>query len=312
MKKIINHILLLLLVAVSFTACTKDEAAPTAPTFDEFVKANTNLTMFAAAVEKANLKDFTTGPGPFTWFAPTNAAFTAAGITQDSLNRLPAGTVSYLLMYHLVNASYTTQDMIAQNSISRATQLGQVLFNGGFNNMFFVNGGRISSADNKIANGTFHVSERLLTPPLLRGNIQAIIRSTGMHALFEQALTRANLWAQFSTASVFTVMAPTDAAMNAAGLTSTFIAAQTTTAQVAALAARLRYHYFLNVRLFTNDFIADPTTIATAAGPSTSLTTSDNGTKVRGRNNTAPLNITVSDRLGTNGLVHVIDGVLLP
>ncbi len=308
MKKIANYVLYLLLVGVSFTACTKEEVATPAPTFDDFVKANSNLSMFAQAVEKANLKDFTTGPGPFTWFAPTNAAFTAAGITQDSLNKATSGTISYFLTYHLINASYTTDDMIAQNSISRTTQLGQALFNGGFNNMFFVNGGRISSVNNTVSNGTIHISERFLVPPALNGNLQSVIRSTGVHTLFEAALTRAGLWAQFGTASVFTIVAPTDAAMTSAGLTANIIAAT----PAATLATQMRYHFFSSVRLFTNDLIAKPTTIATNAGASTFLVVSENGTKLKGKNNPTPVNITITDRVATNGVVHIIDGVLRP
>ncbi len=294
------------LIIATFSSCKKDDEVTPLPTFESFVKSNSNLTMFAQAVEKANLKNFTTGPGPFTWFAPTNAAFTAAGITQDSLNKLTSGQISYYLMYHLVNADYATQDMIAQNSISRTTQSNFAVFNGSFNNQFYVNGGLISSADKALTNGRIHVVDKFLVPPIFRGNIQAIIRSTGQHTLFESALTKAGAWAQFATASIFTVMAPTDAAMNAAGFSATYIAATS----AAVLLPQLRYHFFLNTRLFTNDLAADPTTIATAAGPSTSLTTSVNGSKVRGKNNTAALSITASDILGTNGVVHIIDGVL--
>ncbi len=301
-----------ILVSLSFLSfillfsCKKDDSTVSLPTFETFVKSNSDLTMFAQAVEKANLKEFTTGPGPFTWFAPTNAAFTAAGLTQDSLNKLTSGQISYYLMYHLVNASYGTEAMIAQNSISRTTQSGIAIFNGGFNNSFFVNGGLINSYDNKVNNGIIHVVNKFLIPPVLRGNIQAIIRSTGQHTLFESALTKAGAWTPFASASIFTVMAPTDAAMNAAGFNAAYITA--TSASV--LLAQMRYHFFLNTRLFTNDFAADPTTIATAAGPSTSLTTSSNGTMVKGKNNPTPISITNSDILGTNGVVHIINGVL--
>lgn len=308
MKKIFNTIILAATLTIIFSGCEKDDDVVVNPSFEAYVKANANLTMFAAAVEKAGLKDFTTGPGPFTWFAPTNAGFAAAGITTDSLNRLSSGAISYLLMYHLVNANYRGLDMIAISSISRTTQMGGAIFNGSFNNNYYVNGAQISTADVKLNNGTIHVTERFLTPPQFRGNVVSIITNTGQHTLFLAALTRAGLNTTLASASIFTVLAPTDAAMTAAGLTATVIAAT----PVATLATRMRYHYFLNTRLFTNDFAADVNTSATAGGASTSLQTSNNGTKIKGKNNPTFFNITSSDILGTNGVVHVIDGVLTP
>lgn len=308
MKKNFNYLLLITMFAILVSSCTKEDEIEVNPSFDQYVKANSNLTMFAAAVDKAGLKDFTSGPGPFTWFAPTNAGFAAAGITTDSLNKLSPSALSYLLTYHLVNANYRSIDMIAVSSISRTTQMGGAVFSGSFNNNYYVNGAQISTVDAKLNNGTIHVVERFLTPPQLRGNIISILNSTGQHTLLIAALTRAGLNTTLASTSVFTVMAPTDAAMTAAGLTATAIAAT----PVATLAARLRYHYFLNTRLFTNDFAADLNTISTAAGASTSLTTSENGTKIKGKNNPSFFNITRSDILGTNGVVHVIDGVLTP
>jgi uncharacterized surface protein with fasciclin (FAS1) repeats len=110
-----------------------------------------------------------------------------------------------------------------------------------------------------------------------------------------------------STTAVFTVFAPTDAAMTAAGYTSTSIAAATP----ANLAAVMRYHYILNTRLFTND-LTRTATPPTAVGSTAFLTTSENGTKLKGKNNSSAVNITRSNILGTNGVVHVIDGVLRP
>ena len=307
MIQIFKKLLPIIVIGLMFSSCAKDEVV-TFPTFDEFVKGQSNLTMFAKAVEKANLQDFKNGVGPFTWFAPTDAAFNAAGITNDSLNRMTSGAISYLLTYHLINGQYTTENMVAVSSISRTTQMGASLYNGSFNSNYFVNGGKMESVDNKLSNGFMHVIDKFLTPPQLKGNIPSILASTGQHSLFIATLTKAGLLTMLSTTSIFTVMAPTDAAMNAAGYTTAFIAATS----AAALIPLMRYHYFNSVRLFTNDFAADVTTIATAGGPSTSLLTSSNGTMVKGKGNATPVTITTSDILGTNGVVHIINGVLKP
>jgi len=311
MKRSIIKFTGFILLSLALISCDKDDNKQTAaPTFDAFVQATPELSMFGKAVEKAGLNSFKGGPGPFTWFAPTNAAFAAAGITDDSLNRLTPSQVSYLMMYHLANADLSGTNLIAVNSSPRNSQLGTgtgQFYIGSWNDEYFVNGTKIASRDNKISNGTIQIINRFHTPPALRGNIQSILNSTGQHTLFIQALQRANLWSSFATASVFTVFAPTDAAMQAAGYSSTSIAAATP----ATLAAAMRYHYILNIRLFTND-LSKPTIPATAAGSSQYLTTSDKGTKIKGKNNPSPVNITRSDLLGVNGVVHIIDGVLRP
>jgi len=298
---------LILGIGVLFTAsCKKDAVVVELPTFDDVVKQQ-SLNMFNTAVEKANLQDFKMGGGPFTWIAPTDAAFIAAGITTDSLNKITPSALSYLMIYHLVNARYVGTDMIATNSTSRTTQLGTAIFSGLYKGKFYVNGGRIATSDVFIKNGVIHVSDAFLTPPQLRGNIGAILNSTGRHTLFIAALTRAGLLAQFSTATVFTVLAPTDAAMTAAGYTLANIATTATTV----LADFCRYQYFNNVRLFTND-LASTITFATALGSNRYVFTSSDGTKVKGNSNATPVNITVFNRLGTNGVVHEIDAILRP
>ena len=298
---------LILGIGVLFLAsCKKDAVVVVLPTFDDVVKQQ-SLNMFNTAVEKANLQDFKNGGGPYTWFAPTDAAFIAAGITTDSLNKITPSALSYLMTYHLINARYVSTDMIAISSISRTTQMGTAIFNGLYKGKYYVNGGKIATEDILVKNGVIHVSEAFLTPPQLRGNIGAILNSTGRHTLFIAALTRAGLLAQFSTATVFTVLAPTDAAMTAAGYTMANIATTPTTT----LADFCRYQYFNNVRLFTNDFAAT-SSFATALGSNKYVVTSADGTKVKGVSNLTPVNITVFNRLGTNGVVHEIDAVLRP
>src|SRR4028119_125093 len=99
MKYSIFRYIALLLLTTYLVSCDKDESVAEAPTVDAFLKADANLSMYVKAIDKANLESFKTGPGPFTWFAPTNGAFTAAGITEDSLNRMTQGQISYLLLY---------------------------------------------------------------------------------------------------------------------------------------------------------------------------------------------------------------------
>lgn len=317
MKLSIKHIFLSTAVLATAVSCKKEDNIQTYPSFDEYVKGQSDLSTYAAAFEKAQLNDFKSGPGPFTYLAPTNTAFTNAGITADSLNRMSAGAVSYILMYHMLASSnnpptpVTTLDMNAPVSVSRNTQLpGIAAFNGTARGKFFVNGAELVGADNWVANGVVHKINRINVPPALRGNIQTILGATGRHSLFIALLTRAGQWAQL-TGGTFTVLAPNDAAMTAAG--APFNNLTTINAMpVADAASFARYHMFSGARLFSNDF-KDGLTPSTLQGPGRTIAISQNGSKLRGAQNSSDIDFgTIRDFFGTNGVVQELAGLLRP
>ncbi|HLP36543.1 fasciclin domain-containing protein [Lacibacter sp.] len=306
MKRSIIYLTIILGAGIIISSCNKTDDAPLYPTLSSYLQSQSDLSLFAAALDRAGLQSFKDGPGPFTWFAPNNDAFAAAGITLDSINKMKAGDISYLLMYHLVNASFASNEMVAQNSFPRTTQLGVAVYIGRKGADYFVNGSRITSIDNRVSNGYVHKINRINLPPLYTGTMQAILTKTGQHSLFIAALTRANRWAALNTTAVFTILAPTDNAMTAAGLTSAAIAA----APVARVDSIVRYHYFSSVRLFSNDFGTNVETPQTALGAGKTITSLESGNKLKGKTNATPVNVTVKDILGSNGVVHIIDGVL--
>lgn len=306
MKKILSLGLVATAAVIMLASCSKDDNnTATAPTLSSFIASNSNLSLFSALIDKAGLQNFKDGPGPFTWFIPTNTAMTAALVDQDSINRMTPGQANYLALYSLVNGLVKSPDMVGQNSFPKASQLSstQNLYIGQMNDSFYVNGTNIISVDNVVANGVVHIVNRLAVPA--KTNIQGILTGTGQHSLFIAALTKANRWATLGTTSVFTVLAPTDAAMTAAGLTSTAITAMPT----ASVDSLVRYHLFSGTRLFTNDF-GNKTSPGTFLGATKTIVGSLNGRSIKGKNNATPVNIIKSDILATNGVVHIIDGVL--
>ncbi|MEJ7828419.1 MAG: fasciclin domain-containing protein, partial [Segetibacter sp.] len=187
MKSLVLKYSFIFLLLPFLFSCEKNDTGDTsdAPTLDAFIKADVNLSMFSKALDKAGLESFKTGPGPFTWFAPSNEAFAAASVTEDSLNRMTPGQVNFLMLYHLVNASLNGERLVAVNSSPRATQLGiaNPLYFGSVNNDTYINGSKIASRDNRVSNGYVHIMNRLLVPPALKGNIQSILTGTGQHTL---------------------------------------------------------------------------------------------------------------------------------
>ena len=305
MKHYTHTIIICLSMVLFFASCKKEDAVTPLPTLTEFITQNADVSIFNAAIEKAGLQSFKNGGGPFTWFMPTNTAMKSVGITEDSVSKMPQGTASYFVAYHIVNARFATQDMIALYSFPRTTLQGGAIYTGGDAGVFYVNGIKITSADNKVSGGLVHKIEKFMTPLQLEGNIQNMLTRTGRHTLFIAALTKANRWTQFSGTTAFTVLAPTDSAMNVAGLTSSAI----TTATVGRLDSIVRYHYFNSSRLFTNDF-GNKETPQTALGAGRTITASGNGLLLKGKTNTVPANISTANLLGINGVVQIIDAVL--
>ena len=312
MNRILKIFIPLIVAMFYLQACdNNDEEVASYPTMDTFLNSKPELSMFSQALDKAQLQTFKNGQGPFTWFAPSNEAFIAAGITQDSLNKMTAGQISYLLLYHLINPTtipivpvYTT-DMVAQSSFAKASQIGQNFYLGKLLDSFYMNGFPMTSLDNRVDNGVVHITSAFNIPPNVRGNIQTILNSTGQHSLFIAALTKASRWTALGSTSVFTVNAPTDAAMTAAGYTSAAIAA----APVSRMDSLVRYHMFSGSRLFTND-LGNGTSPGTFLGNTKTIVSSNFGRRLKGQGNATPVGVIVPNILGSNGVVHTIDGVL--
>jgi transforming growth factor-beta-induced protein len=194
---------------------------------------------------------------------------------------------------------------VAQNSFARTSQNGQSFYIGKYVDSFYFNGFAMTSLDNRVSNGVVHVLSMFSVPPIVRGNLQTVLNATGQHSLFIAALTKANRWTTLGTTSVFTILAPTDAAMTAAGYTTTSISA----APVARMDSLVRYHMFSGSRLFSNDF-GNKTSPGTFLSTTKTIVSSSFGRQFKGISNLTPVSVTVPNILGTNGVVHIIDGVL--
>ena len=121
-------------------------------------------TTLVAAVKAAGLVETLKSKGPFTVFAPTNAAFA----------KLPAGTVDNLLMpankamltsiltYHVVAGAYTSKDM--KDGMKLKTVQGEEITITSQNNMWYVNGVKVDIADVISSNGVTHVVGTVLMP----------------------------------------------------------------------------------------------------------------------------------------------------
>ena len=115
--------------------------------------ATTIHTSLVAALEKANLTTALKGEGPFTVFAPSDAAFIAAGISLDDFD---ADTLANILTYHVVSAKVMSTDL-SNGMMATALNGGTLVFSISEGNVS-VNGANVILANVPVSNGVIHLS----------------------------------------------------------------------------------------------------------------------------------------------------------
>jgi len=255
-----------------------------------------------AAVIAAGLADDLSGVGPFTVFAPTDAAFAAlpAGVI-DALLADPTGALADVLLYHVVGGLALSTDLSDGQMI--ATLLGEDITVTIDMNGVFINDAQVIVADVLADNGVVHVIDAVLLPPPPQptNTILDIVVNSADHNTLEAAVVAAGLQTALSGTGPLTVFAPTDAAFAAlpAGTVDALLADPT-----GALTQVLLYHAVAGAALSTD--LADGMMITTIQGQDVTVTINANGVFIN------DAQVIVADIIADNGIVHVIDAVLIP
>ncbi len=254
-----------------------------------------NFNTLLTAVGVANLADTLTGDGPFTLFAPTDAAF--AAVPEETLNALLADpeALAKVLLYHVVADNLSAAEVVAQTKLK--TVLGKrvaVTVNG---QTVQINNATVTGTDFEARNGVIHVIDAVLLPP---GTIPEVLTEQGNFSTLLTAVGVAGLAETLSGAGPFTLFAPTDAAFAAVPEETL----NTLLADPAALAQVLLYHVVPG-ELLAEDVVTIEAA-KTASGKSFRITTTESGVKVNSAN------VTQVDLEAINGVIHVIDAVILP
>ena len=251
-----------------------------------------------AAVVQAELLTTLQGTGPFTLFAPTDQAFTDAGIDLAALDT-PEGkaALSDILLYHVVAGNVPSTAL--SDCMSAEAVNGQSLsFTVGDGVM--VNGANVAMADVNTSNGVIHVIDKVLTPTDTPNDIPRTAQCTGVHNSLVAGVIQAELLTTLQGDGPFTVFAPTDQAFADAGID---LAALDTPEGKATLSDILLYHVLDSAVPAAN--VSDCMTATAVNGHplafSVGATVSVNGAT-----------ITATDVPTSNGLIHVIDKVLMP
>lgn len=299
-------------VLFSFASCSDDDNTPDPEeqsTITDIVVSNPNFSMLKTAVIKADLGETLASKGPFTVFAPDNDAFEAAGITSSDLENLSAEALSDILLYHTLDSKVQASGVPAGPNSPVETVNGNSIYLTSNDMGVFVNGNKVEEADVNASNGVIHVIGNLLMPPI--GNIVETAQANDNLSFLVAAVVRAseggtNVAQVLSSETTFTVFAPTNQAFMDAGFPDI---ASIQAADPNTLASILTYHV-IETRAFSSDLV-DGANLTTINGGTIEVELGVNAT-VKGNMNASPSTIIGLNTAATNGVVHVIDQVLLP
>ena len=285
-------------VSAGLTACDDDDDSPisTAPrTITQTAAATPNLSTLVTALTAAELTQTLNGTGPFTVFAPPNAAFAAlpADVLQRLLETGNRAILTKVLTFHVVPGRLTASQLTNGQTLTtvEGTTLPVTVANG----VVTVGGARVTTADIAASNGVVHLIDGVLLGSMdIVDN--AIVR--GFSSLVG-AVTTAGLGTALRGGSL-TVFAPTNAAFAAIpGGAPTTAAALTPVLQLHVIGSRA-----LSTQLTSGLLLP---TLLTGRNLSVSLTS---GVRVTGPRNFAT--VVTADIVAKNGVIHAVDRVLLP
>lgn len=269
------------------------------------------FTYLAVALARTGLTStLSTLSSNYTLFAPTDDAFRAAGFnTIQDIVKAPKQVLTPILLYHVLGAKVLAAQVPAGPNAAVQTLNGADAYVTSNSNGVFINGNPVIVADVKAANGVIHVIDNILMPPV--GNIVATAVANPNFTYLVAAVLRAsqgstNVAALLSGDGPLTVFAPVNQAFINAGFATI---ADITAADPNALTSILAYHVVAG-RVFSSD-LTNNMIVPMFAGGNTTITLTG-GPKIKGNGNSMAANIIKTDIVTTNGVIHVIDGVLLP
>ena len=268
--------------------------APSNSIYD-IVSNSSNHTTLKVAIDACALNGVLSDPGTLTLFAPTDAAF----------NLLPSGTVAALLAdipaltdilkHHVVGASVMS-GMLSNNQIVTTLLGTDVTVT--INSMgVFIDNAMVTVADIVADNGVVHVIDAVLIPA---SSIYDIVSNSNNHTTLKVAIDACALNGVLSDPGSLTLFAPTDAAFN-------LLPAGTVTALLADIPqlTDILKHHVVGSSVMSG-MLSNNQVVTTLLGTDVTVTINSMGVFIDNAM------VTVADIVADNGVVHVIDAVLIP
>jgi uncharacterized surface protein with fasciclin (FAS1) repeats len=312
MKKL-SFLFILFTGLVLISSCKKDDdTTPAEKNIVELAQETPELSLLVEAVIAADLAGTLSGDGPFTVFAPTNAAFEAAlAALGVELSDLSQAQIAGLLLYHTLSGKVRSSDLTdtyvstlspggpgLTNTSLQIQVTGGVKFNGNASPV---------TVDIVASNGIIHIIDAVMLPK----NVVELALANDNFTSLVAALTRSDLEDDFvdilSGDGPFTVFAPTNAAFTA--LLSDLGYATLADVPVDVLTEVLKYHVVAGANVRSNQ-LSNGQTVTTFQGQDFTINLGSGASITTASSGSA--NIVLTDVQGTNGVIHVVDAVLVP
>ncbi|MGQ7868316.1 fasciclin domain-containing protein [Sunxiuqinia sp. sy24] len=269
---------------------------PSMDLVEKAISFDPEFSILVKAVVKADLASTLADGGPFTVFAPTNAAFEAlfTDLGVGGVDDLTAEQLTPILLYHVVNASVFSFDLSAGPVATLNGEEVEVDLSGGV----MINDATVIIADQQATNGVIHAIDKVLLPPT--NLVGTAISYDPEFSILVEAVVKADLATTLAEGGPFTVFAPTNAAFEA-------LFAELGVGGVADLTAEqltpiLLYHV-VDGSVFSTDLANGFVPTLNGAAIEVDLTS---GVMIN------EATVAIADVKATNGVIHAIDQVLLP
>lgn len=247
----------------------------------------------------------------FTVFAPSDSAF--AKLPAGTLDNLSNDQLTDILLYHVLPGKVLADGAItlAQSAENMAeTANGDNVSLSFVDSMLYVNGAKVSKADVMADNGVIHVIDNVIMPPAMidtptQDIVEVALADPDNFSILVDALTAADLVTTLANEeATFTVFAPTNAAFSAVDPD----ALAALLADTEALTTVLLTHVVSDASLSSLDaYAANGKMLTTASGKSVEVSVdAESGALIIGG-----ATVVISDVVTTNGVIHVIDTVIL-
>ena len=264
----------------------------------DIVSNSADHTTLEVAIDACGLDGVLSDPGSLTLFAPTDAAF----------DLLPAGTVTALLADLPQLTDILKHHVVGASVLSSALSNGQVVttllgtdVTVTINSMgVYIDNAMVTVADIIADNGVVHVIDAVLLPPTPSNSIYDIVSNSANHTTLKVAIDACALNGVLSDPGSLTLFAPTDAAFDLlpAGTVAALLA------DIPQLTDILKHHVVAaNV---PSSALSNSQVVTTLLGTDVIVTINSMGVYIDNAM------VTVADITADNGVVHVIDAVLIP
>lgn len=292
-------------LTVLVAGCSSEDEKSGSPsetetTLTDVARANGNFKTLVGALEATGLDVALEGDGPFTVMAPTDAAF--ARLPDGVLASLDAATLEKILKYHVVAGEALAADVVTMTSAT--TLEGQSFsISAGGDGVFLNAATEVAQTDVMADNGVIHVIDSVLLPPDIAfpGTLVDAVSAYPAFDTLVGAVVSAELAGALGGANDgngYTLFAPTNAAFDALGV-------DLSTLDESALSNVLLYHVVGDT--VDASTVVGLTSAPTLEGASIAIAVAGGRVTLDG-----DVNVIRTDFRASNGVIHVVDGVLTP